>query len=90
MLTLPFKSSQDECGLIRLQIEFALDMWVTHHHSMLYHHEISIIKGDTYYLGSFKFKLASIKLLFNLPNRHKQFWWSRQETRHHLAHSRLP
>ena len=35
------KSSQNQCGLIRLQIKFVLDMWVTHHCNMLYYQEIS-------------------------------------------------
>ena len=45
----PFKASQDELGLIRLLIEFVLDMRMTHHHIVLYHQEISkisILKGD--------------------------------------------
>ena len=30
MMISPFKLSTNECGLIRLQIEFVLDRWVTH------------------------------------------------------------
>ena len=40
MVIFPLKSSQDECVLIRLQIEFVFDMWVTHH-NILYYQEIT-------------------------------------------------
>ena len=45
-----FKLLKVECGIIKLQIDFLLDRWVTCNNKMLYHQEIPkeipIIKGD--------------------------------------------